>query len=92
VDATLIEVKAHGAIAAKVLFPAVVFVYLYFLLRGVRWLWIATIAFGILVLIAEVITGSSEWRSVGWSLFDLMLLLLPGTRRYVLDRTAAVGI
>lgn len=89
---SLIEVKAHGPIAAKVLFPAFVFVYLYFLLRGVRWLWIAVIAFGVLVLIAEVISGSIEWRSVGWSLVDFMLLLLPVTRRYILDRTAAVNV
>jgi hypothetical protein len=91
-DATLIEVEALGPIAAKVLFPVVVLVYLYFLLRGVRWLWIATIAVGILVLIVELISGSIEWQGVIWSLIDFMLLLLPVTRRYFSGHTAAAGL
>lgn len=67
-------------------------VYLYFLLQGVRWLWIATIAVGVLVLLVEVISGSREWQGVIWSVIDLTLLLLPVTRRYVLNRTAAVNV
>lgn len=91
-DATLIEVKGYGPIAAKILFPVVVIVYLYFLLQGVRWLWIATIAVGVLVLLVEVISGSLEWQGVIWSVIDFTLLLLPVTRRYVLNRPAAVSV
>jgi hypothetical protein len=91
VPVILIEVKAHGPIAANVLFPVVMFVYLYFLLRGVRWLWIATIAVGVLGLVPEVILGSLSWQGGILTLLDLTLLLLPITRRYFQDRTAAVS-
>jgi membrane protein implicated in regulation of membrane protease activity len=90
--ATLIEVKAHGPIAVKVLFPLVMLAYLYFLLQGIRWLWIATIAVGVLGLVLEVISGSLDWQGVIWSLLDFTLLLLPVTRRYFQDRTAAVSV
>lgn len=92
ISATLIEVSAHGPIAAKVLFPVVMLVYLYFLLQGVRWLWIVTIAVEVLGLLLEAFFGSLDWQGVILSLVTLLLLLLPVTRRYFLGRTAAVSI
>lgn len=89
---TLIELKAHGPVEAKVLFPALGLVYLYFLLKGVRWLWIATIAVEALGLIPEVVSGSLNWLGGLLSLATLLLLLLPVTRRYFLGRTAAVSV
>jgi hypothetical protein len=38
-----IEVKVHGPVLAKVLFAAIMLAWLYSLLKGVRWVWMATI-------------------------------------------------
>jgi membrane protein insertase Oxa1/YidC/SpoIIIJ len=89
--AILIEVKVHGPVPAKVLFAAVMLAWLYFLLKGVRWVWIVTIGIYVLVLVPDLISGSLTWSGVALSLIGLMLLLLPMTRRYFSTRAAAVG-
>jgi hypothetical protein len=53
----------------------------YFLLRGVRWLWILMIALFI-VTIPSIISGSQRWEGVVLTLVGLALLLLPVTRRF----------
>jgi membrane protein implicated in regulation of membrane protease activity len=87
----VIEVKAHGPIPAKVLFTAVMLAWLYFLLKGMRWLWIVTIGIYVVGLILDVISGSLEWQGLALSVVSLMLLLLPATRRYFSRHTPAAG-
>lgn len=89
--AILIEVKAHGPILAKALYPLVVLAWLYFLLKGVRWVWIVTVGIYVLGLIPYLISGSLKWQGVALSLIALLLLLLPVTRRYFSGNTPVAG-
>jgi hypothetical protein len=84
------EVKVHGPVPAKALFAAVMFVWLYFLLKGVRWVWVVTIGVYALGLVMYLIPGSFTLQGVGLSLVGLLLLLLPDTRRHFSED--AVGL
>lgn len=83
-----IEVETHGTILAKVLFAALVFAWIYYLLEAVWWLWISTVATSVLALVPYAFTTPFSWLGVVGSLFGLALLLLPVTRRYFADGTA----
>ena len=87
-----LEVKVHGPVLARVLFAFIMFVWLYFLLKGVRWVWMVTIGIYVLGVVPDLISGSLTWQGAVLSLFGLMLLLLPVTRRYFSSSpTAAMG-
>jgi membrane protein implicated in regulation of membrane protease activity len=86
-----LEVKVHGPVLARILFAIIMLVWLYFLLKGVRWVWMVTIAIYVLGVVPNLISGSLTWQGVVSSLLGLMLLLLPVTRRYFSSPTAAVG-
>lgn len=88
VPAILIEVEVRGPIAAKVLYPALMFAWLFFLLKGVRWVWIATLAVTALSLVPDLIAGSVTWRGIVESAITIGLLLLPITRRYYASEPA----
>jgi hypothetical protein len=77
-----IEITANGPVLAKMLFVAVMLAWLYFLLKGVRWVWIVTIGIYVLGLVPDLIAGSLVWQGLSLGLIGLMLLLLPVTRRY----------
>jgi hypothetical protein len=91
ISATLIEVKAHGPIPAKVLFAAVMLAWLYFLLKGARWVWIVTVAIYVLGFVPDLIAGSLKWQGLALGLIGLVLLLLPVTRRYFAREPVAAG-
>jgi hypothetical protein len=86
------EIRVHGPIVVMVLDLAFMLAWLLFLLRGVRWVWLVTIALFVLVLAFELVSGSLQgWRTL-LSMIELMLLLLPITRRYYSDHpTSAVA-
>jgi hypothetical protein len=88
VSVILIEAEVHGPVAPKVLFPFVMFAWLFFLLKGVRWLWIVTVALLVLGFADELVTGSLTWRGTASGLIGLVLLLLPVTRRHFGSRAA----
>jgi hypothetical protein len=90
-SATLIEVKVHGPIAAKVLFGPIMLAWLYCLLKGVRWVWIVTVGISVLGFLPDLIAGSLKWQSLAWGLIGLVLLLLPVTRRHFAREPVAVG-
>jgi hypothetical protein len=77
-----IEVKANGPVPVKVLFAAVMLTWLYFILQGVRWVWLVTIGIYVLGLAPYLISDSLTWQGLALSLIGLILLLLPVTRRY----------
>ena len=77
-----IEVQVHGQVPPRVLYPFVMFAYLFFLLKGVRWLWIGTVALIVLSFMSSLATGPRTWSGIGGGLITLSLLLLPVTRRY----------
>ncbi|HXV05907.1 MAG TPA: hypothetical protein VFP23_08415 [Solirubrobacterales bacterium] len=86
-----IEVKVHGPVAAKVLFAFLTLTWLYFLLKGVRWVWVATVGASILGFVLDLITGSLTWHGIAMGLIGLVLLLLPVTRRYFSSHAAAAA-
>jgi hypothetical protein len=83
-----LEVKAHGPIPPKLLFPVVMLTWLYLLLKGVRWVWIITVGVYVLGFVADLISGSLTWEGGTVSLIGLVLLLLPVTRWYFAKHTA----
>jgi hypothetical protein len=89
--ATSIEIKVHGPVSARVLFAAVMLAWLYFLLKGVRWVWIVTVGIYVLGFVPDLISGSLMWPGLALGLVGLMLLLLPVTRRHFSRHTAALG-
>ncbi len=91
IPAILIEVEVHGPIAAKVLYPALVLAWLFFLLKGVRWVWISTVAVTALGLVPDLIVGSVTWRGFAEWAITIGLLLLPVTRRYFASEPAVGG-
>lgn len=90
VTAMSLEFGVHGPVSARLLFAAIMLVWLYFLLKGVRWVWIVTIGIYVLGLV-DLISGSLTWRGAALGLVGLLLLLLPATRRYFSRDAAAVG-
>ena len=56
--------------------------------KGMRWAWIATVAFSILGLVLDAISGFLTWHGVVSTLIVFVLLLLPVTRRYFSEGTA----
>lgn len=85
-----VDVEAHGPMPAKVLYVALVIAWLYFLLKGVRWVWIATLAAHVLTVV-HLISGSLTLLGLVGSLVGLTLLLLPAVRRYVFSHTDVIG-
>lgn len=70
--------------ASAVLLAATTVLFLvagYFLLRGVRWLFVLMIAL-FLATIPSIISGSQRWESTVLTLVGLTLLFLPATRRF----------
>lgn len=78
----VVEAKAHAPILAVALYLVTVFAWLYFLLKGLRWIWIATVGLSVVGLILYPIADSINWGGIAMSLIGLLLLLLPATRRY----------
>lgn len=89
--AIMLEIRVRGPIAAQVLFAALTLAWLYFLLRGVRWIWMTTIGICGLSLLSEVIFDSIDWQGFLVSLIGLLLLVLPITRQYVLGRNTGMA-
>ena len=57
----------------------------YFLLRRVRWLWLATVVLGFLTLLLP--PYNAHWYIYPLSIATLVLLVLPDTRRYFAQST-----
>lgn len=74
--------QVSGPITAQVLFSAIVLTWAFFLLRGVCWLWIATVAVGVLSFISGLIIGPQTWYGIAGGAISIGLLLVPPTRRY----------
>lgn len=86
-----IEIESHGPIGAKALYPLFMLAWLYFLVKGVRWVWIVTVGIYVLGLIGYLAWGPLKWQGVTLTLLGILLLMLPVTRRYFSRQTAVVG-
>lgn len=91
VGVILIETQVSGQIPSKVLFPFVMFAWLFFLFRGVRWVWIATVGLIVLGFAGDLISGSLTWHGIVLGLISPVLLLLPATRRYFASEPEATA-
>jgi len=78
-----------GPITARVLFSAIVLTWAFFMLKGVRWLWIATVVVSVLSFISSLITDPQSWYGIAGGVISISLLLLPTTRRYFASEPAS---
>lgn len=81
IEALAFVVTVSGSAILVALTPPVAFVWCYLLLRGVRWLWFATVVVSVLAILGAL-SGSASWRSYALTLIGVTLLLLPSTRSY----------
>jgi hypothetical protein len=81
-----------GPIAAQMLFSALVLMWAFFMLKGVRWLWIATVAVSALSFVSGLITDSQTWYGIVGGAISVSLLLLPATRRYFAVELTSPGV
>ncbi len=85
-----VMMKVSGPFLAVALLPIIMMAWLYFLLRGIRWLWLATL--GIYGLtIPQALFGSVTWEGYATTVIAVVLLLLPVTRRYYMSRDAGAS-
>lgn len=81
-SAARIELGVHQPVLAMVLYPAVVLGWIYSLFRGVRWVWLVTIAVYVLGFGLDLVSGSIQLWAWTISLIEFALLLLPITRHH----------
>jgi hypothetical protein len=80
--------SVHHPVGIIVTSVAVVIFWDYFLLRGVRWLWIATIVVLAGGLLLDIATETILWWALVITVTQIVLLLLPTTRRFFERREA----
>lgn len=61
------------------------------LLRGLRWVWLATLILGVGGLLINLMTGTGTWHGYLLSVVGYGLLLAAPTRRFFAKREAAVA-
>jgi hypothetical protein len=83
----LARASDHAPATALVIYVVLICAWLYFLLRGVRWVWMLTVGVGLVGLLFDLITGSGTWLGISSGLVALLLMVLPATRRHVGART-----
>jgi hypothetical protein len=80
-----VSLVARTAMSAELLVFLVLFQagWLYLLFSRRRWAWIATVALFVITLVVDLATGDSlAWYAWLISLAQLLLLVLPETRRF----------
>lgn len=73
---------------------ALISLWPYFMFKGVRWLWIVTVGGNALIFVVDLATGNGTWYGDLAAVVQLVLLLLPVTRRFFSSsnsRTAAAA-
>jgi hypothetical protein len=83
----LARASGDAPATALIIYVVLISAWLYFLLRGVRSVWMITVGVGLVGLLFDLITGSGTWLGISSGLVGLLLMLLPATRRYVGART-----
>jgi hypothetical protein len=83
----LARASGGAPVTALIIYVVLIAAWLYFLLRGVRWVWMITVGVGLVGLLFDLISGSGTWLGISSGLVGLLLMVLPATRRYVAART-----
>lgn len=78
----VVVATASGPVAPSVFLVAVILVWNYLLLRGLRWLWIGTTVLSAGFLAIDLLAGTGTWHGDVLGLVELGLLLAPPTRRF----------
>jgi hypothetical protein len=82
VSALVVVVATHGPALPRVLFVGIFLGWAVLLLRGIRWIWIATILLFALGLLAQVLSANIRWIGIILIIVDFALLIHPLTRRF----------
>ena len=82
VSSVITAIFVSAPVGPRVLLVPTAAVFCFFLLKGVPWLWIITIVFVPLGFAMSIIEGNVRWYGVAIGVVDLVLLLLPDTRRF----------
>src|ERR1700733_3291157 len=77
----LARASGNAPATALIIYVVVICAWLYFLLRGARWVWMITVGVGLVGLLFYLISGSGTWLGISSGLVGLVLLVLPPTRR-----------
>jgi hypothetical protein len=78
----VVVLTASVPVAPSIFSIVLILAWDFFLLKAIRWLWIATVVVGALELAFSLGTGAGTWYGYLLGLVDLALLLLPTTRRF----------
>lgn len=81
VNVVIIDATSSAPAGPLVFAPFFTLAWVYSLLRGFRWVWLLTLALGLLT-IPGIVLGSVDWKGTVFTIADLLLLLLPITREY----------
>lgn len=73
---------SSGPVGPWIFLVAFTLAWNYFMLRALRWLWIATIVVFAVFTGIDLITSTATWFGTLLGLIELALLLLPPTRRF----------
>lgn len=85
-------VTVSAPVAPTIFFVVFILVWNVFLLRALRWLWLATVVLSVGVTGAAIIIGSGSWYGDTISLVELGLLVVPATRRFFsVEQSAATA-
>jgi hypothetical protein len=90
VGAVATAIFVSSPVVPRLFLVFVVAVFCFFLLRGVRWLWIITVAFVPLDLAIDIIGGNVRWYGVASGIVSLVLLLYRDTRHFFRREVPAV--
>lgn len=83
----LARASGDAPVTALIVYVVLTAAWLFFLLKGVRWVWMATVAVGLVGLFFDLITSFGTWLGISSGVVGLSLMLLSPTRRYVGART-----
>jgi hypothetical protein len=75
-------VVSSTPVAPRLFLVALTAVTCFFLLRGVRWLWLLVLAFIPIGFALGLIEGNTRWYGIALGIVDLVLLLHPATRQF----------
>lgn len=92
VEPLVIAIVANAPVAPRVFTVGLAVVVAFFLLKGVRWLWILIVALTVFGLLADpFIFSKTTWYGTLSGVLGLVLLLLPETRRYFVRDASPAG-
>ncbi|MBS1863221.1 MAG: hypothetical protein JSS68_16105 [Actinobacteria bacterium] len=88
VSAAILALRVHHSVVGVAGDVVIIAGWDYLLLRRVRWIWIATVALLAAGLAVDIAVETIRWYALVITPLQLILLLLPETRRFFEQREA----